>query len=334
MENIPKRLFSIPLELSPDDVSTRIPRRYSDPFDLRAAQLGEGREFLVAVAANRPTVLSSRSLIRAIAKVDPRRVVIYSPYLDCGIMKVLSSEGIAYIKDENNVFLPFFGMAASPTPEGKMAKPLSPHAQRAALNLIAGRWDGLTAGELAEAAGVSRSTVTNCLAEIEAILPSALSTEWRTRVLKNPGMSKDELLGVFEPYFVSPVKSRKPLRGHGALDALRSFGALLSGESALPYYSDLAHDAGVIRVALYRKNLTGAQKEAGDGWIEAKWFETPDVIVEEWAYKHDSHNDISAPATGFAALDALGLYAEMRGAGEDDVRLADAVAQLREAACQ
>ncbi|WP_165053900.1 MULTISPECIES: hypothetical protein [unclassified Adlercreutzia] len=334
MENVPRYLFSMPLVLSPDaldDVSAKIPRHYSDEFNLRAAELGEGREFLAAVAVGRPTVLSSKSLVRAVAKADPRRVAICSPYLDHGMMRALASEGIAYIKDEGNVFLPFLGMAASPVPEGRAARPLSPHAQRMALNLIAGRWNGLAAGELAKAASVSRSTVTNCLAEIEAILPSALSTEWKRRVLRNPGMSKDGMLEAFEPYLVSPVKGRKLLKGRGALAALRRFGALLSGESALPYYSDLAHDVGVVRVALYRKSLTGAQEEAGDDWVEAEWFEAPDVIVEEWAYELDGSNNTSVPATGLATLDALGLYAEMKDAGEDDVRLADAVAQLREA---
>lgn len=334
MEDVPRRLFSMPLTLALDDVSERIPRCYSDEFDLKAAKLGEGREFLAAVAAGRPTVSSARSLVQAVAKVDSRRVAVCSPHLDHGMMRTLASEGVAYIRDERNVFLPFLGMAASPVPEGRAAAPLSPHAQRMALNLVAGRWDGLAAGELARAAGVSRSTVTGCLAEIEAVLPSALSSEWKRRVLRNPGMTRDRMLEVFEPYLVSPVCGRRLLKGSGALAALGRCGALLSGESALPYYSDLAHGAGVVRVALYRKDLARAREEAGDSWAEAEWFEAPDVIVEEWTYRLDGSSDVSVPATGLRALDALGLYAEMRDVDEVDVRLADAIAQLREAACR
>ena len=334
MEATPKYLFSMPLTLSPDDASAKIPRRYSDEFDIKAARLGEGREFLAAIAIKQPTVLSSRSLVRAVAKVDDRRAAICWPYLDHGMMKALASEGIAYIKDADNVFLPFLGMAASPAPVGKAPRPMSPHTQRMALNLIAGRWDGLTAGDLAEAAGVSRATVTNCLAEIEAILPSALSTEWKRRVLRNPGMSKDRMLEAFEPYLVSPVKSRKLLKGRDILETLKRFGTPLSGESALPHYSDLAHDTSIARVALYRKTLAKVREEAGSDWTEAQWFETPDVIVEEWAYEIDGFNDVPMPATGFKAIDALGLYAEMKDEGNDDVRLADAIAQLREAACR
>lgn len=334
METVPSHLFSMPLVLSPDDVAGKVPRLFSGEFDLRAATLGGGREFLVAVAVGRPTVLSARSLVRAVAKVDFRRVAICSPFLDGGAMRALASEGIAYIRDADNVFLPFLGMSALPVPEGRAAKPLSAHAQRMVLNLIDGRWDGLTAGELAEAAGVSRSTVSNCLAEIEAILPSALSTEWKRRILRNPGMSKDGLLTAFEEYLVSPIKGRHLLKGRGVLEALERAGALLSGEGALPYYSDLAHDTSVVRVALWHKRLAEVRDDAGDGWVESGWYEAPDVVVEEWAYQIDGANSASRAATGFDALDALGLYAEMKGAGDGDVRLADAVAQLREAACQ
>lgn len=333
MDQMPAYIFSMPLSVSTDDVSSKIPRCLADGFDLKAARLGEGPEFLAAIAAERPTVLSSRSLVRAVSKVDSRRVVIFFPYMDRGMMRALASEGISYIKDTENVFLPFLGMAVSPVPEGRTAKPLSPHAQRMVINLISGKWDGLTAGELAKVAGVSRSTVTNCLAEIEAILPSALSTEWKRRVLRNPGMSKEKILEAFEPYFVSPVKGRKLLKGKGALDALKRSGALLSRESALPYYSDLAQDTGIVYVALYRKHVPGASAEAGDGWVETEWFEEPDVVVEEWAYWVDGLNDISVAPTGFSSLEALGLYVEMKDEGDDDIRLADAVAQLREEAC-
>ena len=335
MEDIPRYLFSMPLVLELDDVVGKIPRRQADEFDLRSARLGDvGQEFLVAIALERPTVLSSRALVRAVAKVDARRVAICFPYLDAGMMRALASEGIAYIKDPGNVFLPFLGMAVSPTSEGRQAKPLSPHAQRTVLGLIAGRWDGLSAGELAEAMGVSRATVSKCLAEIEAILPSALSTEWKRRVLRNPGMSRRRMLETFEPFFVSPVRARRLLKGRGTLEALGRAGAKLSGEGALPFYSDLAHDAGFVRVALYWRDIASAAEAAGEAWRDAEWFEEPDVVVEEWTYVLDGSNGVSLASTGFESLDALGLYVEMKDDGEGDVRLADAVEQLREVACR
>lgn len=336
MNRVPKQLFSLPLIIEPDPIAEKLPRRFAEDFDVVSARLGsEGQKFLLAIATSRPTVLSSRALVRAVVKAgDSHHVAIFSPDIDSGMMRALAGEGVAYVKDAGNVFLPFLGMAASPTLANRRPSILSPHAQRMVVNVIAGRWDGLAAGELAEAAGVSRSTVSNCLAEIEAILPSMLITEWKRRVLGNPGLSKDELLGIFEPYLTSPVKGRKLLSSRKGLDVLKSFGALLSGESALSYYSDLAHDGGVVRVAVHRKRIDELMAAMGDDWVEAEWFEEPDVIVEEWAYQIDGCDSVSRASSGFDSLDPLSLYMEMKGVGEDDVRLADAVAQLREAACR
>ncbi len=336
MRSIPKELFSLPLMIEPDPIAEKLPRRFTESFDIVSARLGdEGQRFLLAIATSRPTVLSSTALVRAIANADNfRRVAIFSPDIDSGMMRALASEGVAYIKDAGNAFLPFLGMAVSPTPTTRRPSALSPHAQRMVVNVIAGRWDGLTAGELAEVAGVSRSTVSNCLAEIEAIFPSMLVTEWKRRVLGNPGLEKEELLDIFEPYLASPVRGRKLLANRKGLDTLADFGALLSGESALPYFSDLAHDGGVVRVAVHRKRLNELKSAMGDDWVEAEWFEEPAVIVEEWAYQIDGRDSVSRASSGFNSLDALSLYVEMRNTREDDVRLADAIAQLREAACR
>ena len=325
MGTLPKHLFSLPLTIEPDPIVEKLPRRFGEEFEFASAKLGDiDQGFLIAIARTRPTILASRSLVRAISKTDnTRRTVIFSPEIDSGMMRGLASEGIAYIRDANNVFLPFLGMAISPTPQVRMPAALSPHAQRIVLNVIAGRWDGFTAGELSAAAEVSRATISKCLAEIEAILPSMLITEWKRRLIRNPGLSKGELLDAFEPYFSSPIRGRKLL-----------VGALLSGESALPFFSDLAQDAKVIRVAVHRKQMGELIARMRDNWVEAAWFEEPTIIVEEWAYRIDGCDPSSRTATGFDSLDALSLYVAMKDERSDDVRLADAIAQLREAACR
>lgn len=335
MEKVPNTLFSMPLCLAPDDVGKKIPRRLSLAFKIRSAVLGDdSRSFLAAISVEQPKMAQVRALVSALAKVDGRHVVVCSPCLDRNMMRVLASEGVAYIRDEDNVFLPFLGMMAAPVPNGRAPKPLSPHTQRIVLNLIDGRWDGMTAGELAAAAGVSRSTITNCLAEIESVLPAALAVEWKQKSLRNPGLSKAELLDVFEPYFISPVKQRIGLKGRDALLSLRDRGALLSGESALSFYSDLAFGSSALRVALPRKMLSEVIGVAGESWAEAEWFEEPDVIVEAWLYQFDGLNEASRASVGLNSLDALNLYVEVRGMEEDDARFVDAVEQLREAVCR
>lgn len=117
MRTVPEQLFFLSLMIEEDEVSKQLPRHFSENFEIVSAKLGvEGRKFILAIALTRLTVLASRSLVCAVAKVDGTRcVAVLSPDIDSGMMRVLASEGIAYIKDEGNAFLPFLGMAITPT---------------------------------------------------------------------------------------------------------------------------------------------------------------------------------------------------------------------------
>lgn len=327
-------IFSMPLIVAPDSAASKIPRSYSKEFSISAARLdGMSQDFILASPKGRPAMIPSRTLVNAISKVDSRRVVIYSPYLDSGLMRALASEGIAYIRDSQNVFLPFLGMAASPVYEYAAPAALSPRSQRIILNLIAGRWNGLTATELAEACEVSRASITKCLDEIVAICPALLSSEGKRKRLRNPGISKDELIGIFEPYFIHPLKGRISLKGEDTLDELRRAGALLCGECAMAFFTDLAFVSRPIQLAMFYKDIPAFHQALEKDWVEAKWFEDADIVIEEWSYELDGADSISLASTGFRSLDSLGLYVEMRGKAGEDMRLADAVEQVKETAC-
>lgn len=337
MDDLPRSILSMPLTLVDEDFAAdKIPRKFLEDFNIHEAQLGGSKSgaFLAAVARKRPTVLSSRALVRAIAKVDTRPVVICSYYINSGMMHALASEGIAYIRDGGNAYLPFAGVAVSPVPSTRAPQPLSPQAQRMFINLFSGRWNGLTAGELSQHSGMSRASVTGYIAEIEAVLPTLVSREWKRRVLRNPGIPKDELLSAFEPYLVTPVKRRHLLAGAIDTGIIGSLGGLISGETALAYYTDLAHDPRVVRIAMDSKSVEAAQLESGDNWKVAQWFEDPCVIIEEWSYPIDGKSEVSFASQGLCAIDRVALYVELMGTGDDDVRLADAIGQIREEICR
>ena len=81
----------------------------------------------------------------------------------------------------------------------------------------------------------------------------------------------------------------------------------------------------------------GSIKTSAIAWtarIERSWRPSFSVIVEEWVYEPDESGAVLDDAAGLHVLGASGLYAEMRGEVSDDVRLEDAVAQLRETVCQ
>ena len=317
-------------------VAGKLSRAALRGFCLRDAWLGddEANAFIAAIATTYPTLTESRNLVTRIREQDSRPVVICLETIDFGLRNAYRANGIYFASEDGNAYLPFLGMQQVPTAARRKPAPLSPQAQRIALNLIAGRWDGCSASELANLTHKSRSSVTNYLKEIEAICPALLKASWRIRMLGNPGYSKDELLDIFEPYLRSPVKSAIRLARTVPLDALLPCEPKLSGESALPFFSDLAHDPSQVTLMMGQDDVVQLKAKLGSAWREAAWNERAPLIIEEWSYPLDATSSRSLAATNLKCADPFSLYAELMNLNQDDERIHDAIEQLREYLCR
>lgn len=337
MPNLAIEVFGDTIELGgPSPVAAKIPRITSKNFCVRDAWLGNEKEnaFIAAIATNYPSLISSRNLVTAIGAIDPKPVVICLEAIDSGLRNAYRQEGISFASEDGNAYLPFLKIQQAPATTRRKPEPLSPQAQRIVLNLIAGRWDGYSASELAELTNKSRASVTKYLKEIEAICPSLLKASWRVRALGNPGYSRDELFDIFEPYLKSPIKRVIRLSHLPAIDELQALQPKLTGMSALPFFSDLAHDTSQTMVMMGQEGIASLQAQMGSEWREAAWNEEPAFVIEEWTYPLDAASNRSVAATGLACVDPFSLYAELINDEHDDPRTHDAVDQLREQLCQ
>ena len=314
---------------------SNLPRIHRERYDLLNATLkgSEDHHFIAAVAKPDSTILSARSLRSAVQRLgEELPVVICLDRIDPGMKRGLASEGIPFISEDGNVYLPFLGIQETPTLP--IPSPLSPQAQRIALNLAAGRWVDVTASELAERCGKSRASITKYLREIEAIKPALLNTSWRSRILGNDDLSREELLDLFEPYLVNPVARRHRLATPPDIDVLTDHNARLSDLSALPFFSDLAHDPSHLVVMMGHDDVDALQSALGDAWEETTWYEDAPLVIEEWTYPLDFALDVSAPSTGLKCVDPWSLYAELIFEKYEDSRIEDAIEQLRGRLCQ
>lgn len=330
-------VFGETIELGdPSPIAAKIPRITSENFCLRDAWLGDAKEnaFIAAIATDYPSLISSRNLMAAIGNIDPKPVVICLEAIDSGLRNAYHREGISFASEDGNAYLPFLKIQQAPATTRRKPEQLSPQAQRIVLNLIAGRWDGYSASELAELTNKSRASVTKYLKEIEAICPSLLKASWRVRALGNPRYSKDELLDMFEPYLKSPLKRAIRLSRLPAIDELKPLQPKLTGMSALPFFSDLAHDTSRVTIMMDQENIAALQAQMGSEWREAAWNEEPAFVIEEWTYPLDAASNRSVAATGLACVDPFSLYAELINDEHDDPRTHDAIDQLREQLCQ
>ena len=324
---LPKSLFSLELAIDLEPVEVQIPRMYLERFSLRLARLGASEQgrFIVAEPKEPPSVISVRNLVNAVRKVDARPVAICWDAMDLGFMRALSSEGIAYIRDGRNALLPFMGAVI--TDEALGTSP-------AVLNLIAGRWVGCSAGDLARLCGKSAASVSGYLSEIAAIAPGLIVRDGKKRMLSDADLSTEALLNGFEDYLRTPVVEHIRLKRAIDRAELRAVDALLSGVSALSYMSDLAHDDSAPSIALEKHQVDALKEHLGDGWLEAQWYEPAAIEIEVWSYPVDEPSDISFDTTGLQCVDPYSLYVACAKADYKDDRLLDATEQLRRTICQ
>ena len=337
MPDLTIEVFGDTIELGgPSPLAAKIPRITLEHFCLRDAWLGDEKEnpFIAAIATDYPSLINSRSLVAAIGNIDPKPVVICLETIDSGLRNTYHREGISFASEDGNAYLPFLKIQQAPASTRRKPEPLSPQAQRIVLNLIAGRWDGYSASALAELTKRSRASVTKYLKEIEAICPPLLKASWRVRALGTPRYSKDELLDIFEPYLKSPIKKVIRLSHLPAIDELKPLQPKLTGMSALPFFSDLAHDASRMTIMMDQEDIATLQAQTGSTWRETAWNEEPAFVIEEWTYPLDDASDRSIAATGLACVDPFSLYAELINDEHDDPRIHDAIDQLREQLCQ
>ncbi|MDO4290507.1 MAG: hypothetical protein Q4C41_04685 [Eggerthellaceae bacterium] len=334
----PERLFSMPLRIGEESpLASKLPRFHRERFDIREAQLGnsdQGR-FLAALPRERPTVISSRNLVGAFAAVSSEPLAVCWDGIDVGMRRAFASEGIPYIKDADNALLPFLGAVISSERPLPVPSRLSPQAQRMLFNLLSGLWEGCSAGQLAERTGKSNASVTKYLSEIEAIAPSFVVSEGKSRVLRLPGgITKREALEAFESYISSPVAKTHRIAAAVDFAALKKAGAKLSGESALAEFSDLARDPARTTVMMDADDVASLADAVGSAWREAQWYEEAPLVVEEWLYPVDAGSRADSHPCALDCVDSFSLYAEVSSLNTGDVRFEDAVEQLKEEICR
>ena len=315
-----------------------LPRMYAHGLETGTFALGgvtSDVRFVAVGSRARPDLKMLKGAVDSLRSACDLPVVAVSPSLDYWQKEWLASRQMPFIQDERNAYLPFVGLVVQETSRGRRPLPLSPQAQRIVVNLIEGSWDDVSAGELSKRVGKSRSSVSKYLAEIEAICPEVVGRAGRSTRLGRNGLGSASLLESFEPYLRSPVSRRFRISYGVSPDELRNAGARLSGLSALGQVSDLSTGEAYPTVAFPQEGLAVAMASLGEAGEELPWWDEEGIDVEVWGYWDDLPIDLRERSVGgLRSVGALSLYLSLRDRYEDDVRVVDAVDQLREEICQ
>jgi hypothetical protein len=338
---IPETIFSIPLGILVEPHSDKIPRLYTKDFLLLRAKIEGAQfqypEFCIIASAQRPDTKKALTLVEHMKELtDGKPCVVCSPELDFHQKEVFANSGVGFIQNDRNMFVPFLGISAHLVSKDAQPKKLSAQTQRIVSNVIMGTWLNLSAGDLAKRVGRSPASVSSYLSEIAAISPSLIEADGRSRILRNPGFSKDEILNNFEPYLGSPVKKQfKIVATSNHLERFAELGFLLASSSALEAKTDLAFNQNRITLMITEQTLKSAQNEQPELFGELPWWQESDREIQVWSYPIDYPDTNTRAAWGIASVDDLSLYLSLKDKlDDDDVRTQDALEQVRRKICR
>lgn len=197
----------------------------------------------------------------------------------------LLQEGIPFVWENHQLYLPFMGLLLNPQ-EGRQLNPcakISFMTQKLLLKALYETWNGMTVSQAADALHVSKMTVTRCFDEIEVLELPILQVKSRARKLfANP--EKQAMWQLIKPVLRNPVIKEFRLAEMPPEDLP------MSGISALAEYSMLA-DNPYPTLAFEKAQIQALNPTA---WKQVPSVEQPVCIAHEVGYilPFSEHNAI------------------------------------------
>lgn len=221
------------------------------------------------------TLPDLRKCYRQIERSTKMPCALYLHTLSYYAKEILIQEGIAFVWENHQLYLPFLGLLLN-SQENRNLLPctqISFMTQKLLLKALYEAWNGVTVSRAAEALQVSKMTITRCYDEIEALEIPVLQVKSRARKLyADP--DKRAMWELIKPVMRNPVIKTFKLTEVPQVDLP------LSGISALAEYSMLADDSyptiAFEKAQIKELNVTS--------WKQIPPMEQPMCIAHEVGY--------------------------------------------------
>ena len=333
--DLPNNIFGCKIQASASPIAAQLPRAHARAFEFLEASVPEmgGLRFHVFGSSKRADTKVVVSAAKALRAIDGGDCAYCSPMLDYWQKRALAQQGVPFIQDEGNMFLPFAGVSARGAGSARTPRKVSPQAQRLLGNVIGGQWSGINAKEASAALGKSKASVSKYYAELEAVCPTLVKRAGREKSLACDRSAAASVLGEFEPYLSSPVVKRIEIAMPEILDEFKEAGCRVSGESALALKSDLAFDGERITLAM-PKPVFDRWAPGAEAASTRPRYGAASLVVEQWSYWDDFPDSQAKGPAGMECVSDFSLFASFAPYSGDDIRLSDAIEQVKERICR
>lgn len=225
-----------PVEEQAYEEQHRLPLSYRNAFDLRRLKI-QGQAFLLAAPLEDMSLTELRKMRLPLERFTGIPCGFYLKKVTWYASAKMVEEGIPFVWEDHQVYLPFLGMLLKNTPQQgpKHCAQIAFLTQKLLLQALYENWQNVSAVEAATRLGVSRMSITRCYDEIEALGLPFLKTQQRSRRFYAMA-EKQAMWETMRSCLRNPVIRRFRLEKQPEADMV------LSGTTALGTYSLLGED--------------------------------------------------------------------------------------------
>ncbi|MCD8300933.1 MAG: helix-turn-helix domain-containing protein [Clostridiales bacterium] len=271
------------IELQDYKAGVKLPLTLSVSFDLYTLSIS-GQDFLLARPKEEVGLVELRRCYHRLQQLTGQNCALYLKDLKAYPREKMIEEGIAFIWEGHQVYLPFLGYVL----KQDEARPLQSYdsvsflTQKLLLTCLYEAWEDVNATEAARQLNVSKMSITRCLDEIESMKIPVMKKKGKSRLVSCIG-SRKEMWERISAYMRNPLLKEYYLENDLASEIAgntQSTKLYKSGNSALTEYSMLEDNP--------YQTYAVTKRQIGDLDIKEKRQvpkgEIPGCVVQELGY--------------------------------------------------
>lgn len=256
------------------EILEKLPLKYTGSYRIYSVFI-DGIEWLILEPKIEIRLNALRQDQRQVQKVSGLNCALYFTKLRCYTKETMLNEGIPFIVEEKQMYLPFLGIIMSDQDERKLAPVyrISFLTQKLLLSALYDRWENMSVTKIAETLGVSKMSVSRCFDEIEYLDIDILDKTGKYRKVTITDETK-VLWGKIIPFLRNPVITRYEftedvrLQKKAGITALCEYSML--EDNPYPTYAITKKDLQEFQPKQFRQALDGEEK--GSVVLEVGYF--------------------------------------------------------------
>ena len=246
------------------ELLSKLPLKYKGQYELFSVFL-DGIEWIIIQPKEELRLNILRYEQKKIEKVAGLNCAFYFSKLSYYAREMMMNEGIPFIIEDKQMFLPFLGMLLADKEDRKLypVQTISFLTQKLLLCALYEKWENMNVTKIAEYLGVTKMSVSRCFDEIEYLDIDILDVSGKTRKVT----VKDEprvLWKKIMPFLRNPVVARFQLADDVRLERKAGISALceysLLSDNNFPTYGITKKELKEAKLKNFRQISVGEEK--------------------------------------------------------------------------